>query len=106
LIDKGFEEKFLHKNHISVWLFLPILKPFWKVVRFYREHKIKDLYVLRSWFRASFSVNIYIKCPTRCNTSILILLQDNYVFRVLAVFIIRSTITVVDSHWYNICYVR
>jgi hypothetical protein len=29
-----------------------------------------------------------------------------YMFRALSVPIIRSTITVVDSHWYNICYVR
>jgi hypothetical protein len=28
-----------------------------------------------------------------------------YMFRALSVPIIRSTVTVVDSHWYNICYV-
>jgi hypothetical protein len=32
--------------------------------------------ILHLWFHALFSINICIKCPTRCNTSILISLQD------------------------------
>jgi hypothetical protein len=33
------------------------------------------------------------------------IVRSLYMFRVLSVPIIRSTITVFDSHWYNICYV-
>jgi hypothetical protein len=29
-----------------------------------------------------------------------------YMFRALSVSTIRSKMTVADSHWYNICYVR
>jgi hypothetical protein len=34
-------------------------------------------WIVGSWFRASSSMHIHTKCPTRCNTSILILLQDH-----------------------------
>jgi hypothetical protein len=53
----------------------------WTIMRQYTR-KIRTAqqlsleFFLRSWFRVSFSINIHIKCPTRCNT-ISILLQDH-----------------------------
>jgi hypothetical protein len=51
--------------------------------RFFELHRVSFFIIkwktLGSWFRASFSMYIHTKCPTRCNTStrILILLQDH-----------------------------
>jgi hypothetical protein len=38
------------------------------------------------------------KYPTICNTSVLVLLQDHYMFRALSAPFVISTITAVDSH--------
>jgi hypothetical protein len=62
-------------------------------------HKNNQIF-LGSWFCASFSTYVY-KYPTRCNNSILVLLQDHSTCFGHSMPIIRSTITAVDSHWYN-----
>jgi hypothetical protein len=58
---------------------------------------------LGSWFRSSFSTYVY-KYPTTCNNGIFFITRLLYMFRALSVPIIRSTLTVIDSHWCNVCY--
>jgi hypothetical protein len=63
--------------------------------------------ILRFWFRVSFSLNIYVHemSNKKHHQYLDFIARSLPLFRVLSVPIIRSTITVFDSHWYNVRYV-